>query len=396
MSEFTNNKEKRLEKLLEISKLILEETNPHKFILEHTDFIEAVIPADFINLFDTLIKEGYPIEKLKILSNKILNIFQQPIENFSKLKPKPDSFLAILEHNNQEMEQVLDNIRPVFKKFVKDSNNSSLKKELLILFNRLELFIKQYTIKENILFPIIEKHWDDYRCLQIMWSFHDDIRRNLKKVKEHLLNSNFNLSEFNKSVGVIFFNMLAIKFRDENILFPYILSTIPEAELDQIKNDGIEIGFPYIQPQKTIRQNGQNEQKNELINLATGELSVEQIKLIFNHLPVDITYVDENDEVRYFSTPTKRIFPRTTAIIGRKVNNCHPPESVHIVEKIIRSFKSGEKDKADFWIKMANDFILIQYFAIRDSEKNYRGVIEVSQEISEIKNLDGEKRLLDW
>ncbi len=106
--------------------------------------------------------------------------------------------------------------------------------------------------------------------------------------------------------------------------------------------------------------------------------------------------MDENNKVCYFSSPAKRIFPRTTAIIGRDVSNCHPPESVHIVEQIVESFRAGEKTQADFWIKMRGEYILIQYFAVRDEQENYKGVIEVSQEISGIKALEGEKRLLDW
>ena len=117
---------------------------------------------------------------------------------------------------------------------------------------------------------------------------------------------------------------------------------------------------------------------------------------MLNHLPVDITYVDEYNKVKYFSSPKKRIFPRTNAIIGRDVKNCHPPESVHIVEQIVKAFREGKKDKADFWIKMKDEFILIQYFAIRDESGSYKGVIEVSQEVSEIKALEGERRLLDW
>jgi len=118
--------------------------------------------------------------------------------------------------------------------------------------------------------------------------------------------------------------------------------------------------------------------------------------LLFNHLPVDITFVDENDKVAYFSAPKKRIFPRTKTIIGRDVHNCHPPESVHVVEKIVDSFRNGKKDVANFWIDMKGIKVLIQYFAIRDEHGNYKGVTEVSQEISEIQNLQGEKRLLDW
>ncbi|MDO8897206.1 MAG: PAS domain-containing protein, partial [Bacteroidales bacterium] len=132
------------------------------------------------------------------------------------------------------------------------------------------------------------------------------------------------------------------------------------------------------------------------VNLDTGALSADQIILLFNHLPVDITFVDEKNKVRYFSTPPKRIFPRSKAIIGRDVHNCHPPESVHVVEQIVESFRSGKKNVASFWINMKGEKILIQYFALRDKDGNYKGVIEVSQEISHIQSLQGEQRLLDW
>ena len=229
-----------------------------------------------------------------------------------------------------------------------------------------------------------------------MWSIHDDIRENIKTVKEQLSANDIDIKYFNRCVGDIFFNMLAIKFREERILFPQILDSISEEQLAKMNQQGFEIGYPYIQPKKAETQEQENELKDGLINLGTGEVSIEQIKLIFNHLPVDITYVDESGKVRYFSTPKKRIFPRTTAIIGREVNNCHPPESVHVVMQIVNAFKTGEKDKASFWIKMKGEFVLIQYFAVRDANGTYKGVLEVSQEIGEIKSLEGEKRLLDW
>jgi hypothetical protein len=118
--------------------------------------------------------------------------------------------------------------------------------------------------------------------------------------------------------------------------------------------------------------------------------------LLFNHLPVDITFVDDHNKVKYFSNPKRRIFPRTKSVIGRDVHNCHPNESVQVVEKIVKSFKSGKKSTASFWIKMKGEMILIQYFAVRNENGDYKGVVEVSQEITEIQNLTGEKRLLDW
>jgi len=355
-----------------------------------------VIPSDFITLFDEIIREGYPMENIKVLTNKLLNIFHLPIRNFERITPEPDSFLGILERNNREMELLLGQIRPAFKAFVKDSGNEKIQTELAGLFTRLDIFAKHYTIKENVLFPVIEQTWPDYRCLQIMWSFHDDIRRNIKTVLTQLHSGNIALRSFKKCVGDIFFNMHAIKFREERILFPYILSTISENQLESMNRQGFDIGYPYIKPVLEPGDKSQTGFEGDVINFGTGKLSVEQVRLIFNHLPVDITYVNENNEVCYFSTPPKRIFPRTTAIIGRKVSNCHPPESVHVVEQIVESFRKGEKDHADFWINMKGEFILIQYFAVRDQQGTYKGVIEVSQEITGIKALQGEKRLLDW
>jgi hypothetical protein len=125
-------------------------------------------------------------------------------------------------------------------------------------------------------------------------------------------------------------------------------------------------------------------------------MTFKQALMVFNHLPVDITVVDQNNEVLFFNRAKDRFFPRSPAIIGRTVQNCHPPESVHIVEKIIRAFRNGEKDHADFWIQMKGKFILIQYFALRDENQNYSGVVEVSQDVTGIRQLEGEKRLLDW
>ncbi len=396
MSEISKTKERRLFKLLEVSKLVLKTGNARQFILENEDFINTVIPSDFIALFDELVREGYSIDELKTCSNKIINIFYKPIDNYDRYEPEPDSFLGVLELNNSKMESILDKIRPVYKAMIKNKGNKENINKLLVLFSSLETFVKHYTIKENVLFPILEQTWPDYRCLQIMWSFHDDIRRNIKNIINELENGITDFKIFNRWVGDVFFNMLTIKFREEKILFPYILSTIEEEHLSKMNIDGFEIGYPYIQPQKTPDVVIKTKQNTCDMDLGTGSLTVDQVRLVFNHLPVDITYVDENDKVQYFSTPKKRIFPRTTAIIGREVNNCHPPESVHVVEKIVQSFKNGEKDKADFWINMNNETILIQYFAVRDNKQNYKGVIEVSQEITEIKKLKGEKRLLDW
>jgi hypothetical protein len=230
-----------------------------------------------------------------------------------------------------------------------------------------------------------------------MWSFHDDIRNKLRSVIQLLDHADFELKKFNRLAGDIFFTIYAIIFREERIVFPVISGIIPEKELNQLVVESFEIGFPFVQPEVVFEEKLMPfPEFQDEIDLKTGNLSAEQIRLIFNHLPVDITYVDENNRVKFFSSPEKRIFRRTNSIIGRDIKNCHPPESVHVVEEIVEAFRNGEKDKASFWIQMKGEFILIQYFAIRGEHGMYRGVVEVSQEISEIRTIQGEKRLLDW
>ena len=247
-----------------------------------------------------------------------------------------------------------------------------------------------------MLFPALEQHWPDFHCVQLMWSYHDDIRRQMKDLGTALDESEFDLKKTNKLVGDLFFNLFAIRFREERILFPHILETIPQEAIHQMLADSQEIGFPYVSPEKTEAVSSAVFTDGASVNLGTGQLSAEQIIGIFNHLPVDITYVDEHDTVRFFSTPKKRIFPRTKAILGRQVHNCHPPESVHVVEEIVAAFRNGQKDQASFWINFKTEKILIQYFAVRNEQGHYKGVIEVTQEIGDIQKLSGEKRLLDW
>jgi hypothetical protein len=206
------------------------------------------------------------------------------------------------------------------------------------------------------------------------------------------------LSGFNRLMGNIYFNMLAIRFREEYILFPYALKTIPEDQLNSLLPEALALGFPYFTPEQPSNNKHAEAVKMHggMIDLGTGTISIEQIMLIFNHLPVDITYVDESGKVRFFSDPPHRIFPRSKAIIGRDVRNCHPPESVHVVEQIVDAFRKGEKSEASFWIRIKEKMLLIRYFAVRDPQNNYKGVIEVSQEVSGIQALEGERRLLDW
>ncbi len=397
MSEFTLHKQHRVEKLIELFDLVIREKMSSELVPQFQKVIDQVEPADVIAIVDELVRRNIPMPELKKGINKSLNLLNKALREFPYIEPVPGSFLYWLIKNNEQADARLKAIRPLLKEFNQNRETQVIKanmKEKLIDLTKIDL---HYQIKENVLFPKVEKYLPDYRCLHVMWSFHDDIRRNLKEIIQMLDTQIVDISRFNRLFGDIFFNIYAIRFREERILFPAISAFIPEYELDTLIPESIKVGFPFVQPDVANMENLVIQNTiSENIDLKTGSLSTDQIRLIFNHLPIDITFVDENDKVKFFSSPEKRIFRRTNSIIGRDVKNCHPHESIHVVEQIIDAFRKGEKDKASFWIQMKGEFILIQYFAVRDEQGNYKGVVEVTQEISEIVQLEGEQRLLDW
>lgn len=395
MSEFTNHKATRVEKLVELFRIVIQEEMTSELVANYQRVINLAEPADVIAVVDELVRLDIPMPHLKKGINKALNLLNKSLQEFPYTAPASGSFLDCMIKNNEQIDQKLKAIRPLLKKI--NQGNQPVKNELKAQFIDLSRIDLHYQIKENVFFPLVEKHLPDYRCLQVMWSFHDDIRRNLKEVIKLLDSETFDLTRFNRLSGDLFFNIYAIRFREERILFPVISEHVPEDELNSLIPECLEIGFPFVQPEVSTEEKRLSSRGiSGEIDLQTGHLTAEQIRLVFNHLPVDITYVDENNKVKFFSTPEKRIFRRTNSIIGRDVKNCHPHESVHVVEQIVEAFRKGEKDKASFWIQMKGEFILIQYFAIRDELGNYKGVVEVSQEITEIRNIQGEQRLLDW
>lgn len=396
MSEFTHHKHERLEKLHQIFAAIIEGKNVKQLYEAYRDIIEKCIPSDVIFLVHELVEQQIPMPELKTGINKLLNLLYKTISAAPEYQPAVSSFLWVLEQNNAAMQKRLEALKPHVKQINGNPGNRKAKEEAARILSDLQKFDAYYAIKENVLFPLIEKYLPEFRCLSVMWSFHDDIRRNLKNALQELQSENFNLKQFNGYTGDMYFNMNAIRFREERILYPLVAEIVPEKELEALFAESIEIGFPYFQPEGIFETQSPGVDLSGNIDLGTGSIDAGQIKLIFNHLPVDITFVDENNKVRYYSTPPKRIFRRTNAILGRDVHNCHPPESVYVVEKIVEAFRAGTKDSASFWIEMKGQKLLIQYFAVRDEKGTYKGVIEVSQEITEIQKLEGEKRLLDW
>jgi uncharacterized protein len=368
-------------------------------IEKHKQIINTVTPAETMQVLDKLLLEGLSNETVKTNVGKIINVFYKSLSSYHWDKPGEGHFLYYLMLENREVQKIMMELKSVTKSFFKGENQDipGLTSKLRILVEKLKIYELHYIKKENILFPYIEKAFPQYRCLKLMWSFHDDFRRSLKVLDTILKSELPNNEQLNKEIGKLFFVVLPIVFREEQIVYPVALSAIPEKAWIEMMEQSYDIGWCFIE--KPDRKHNTSQTSYSLgakVNMGTGFLDLEQLIILMNNLPVDITFIDENDEVQYFSGGKHRIFHRSKAIIGRKVQNCHPAESVHIVNEIITAFRNGQKDHADFWVQMKDRFIYIRYFALRNEQGLYKGTIEVSQDVNEIRSLQGERRLLEW
>jgi hypothetical protein len=264
---------------------------------------------------------------------------------------------------------------------------------------------KHYLRKEHLLFPFLEKHGITGPP-KVMWGKHDEARALLRGALDAVAAAPGNAAEARAVVG------LAVKpaaqairdmiDREENILLPMALDTLDELEWWEIAQQSAEIGFCLVDPSDGWRPPSipappaTGEAKGGRIRLPTGSFSVNELEAILNALPLDATFVDAEDRVRYFTHGGERVFARSRAVLGRKVQHCHPPSSVDTVDRILEGFRSGRKDRAAFWIEMRGRFVHIEYVALRDAGGGYLGCLEVTQDLTGKRALAGEQRLLSW
>jgi len=407
MSEPLIHNENRIKLLQKLSMTIINGEDPSQLIKTNKQLIESVTPYEIIEVEHRQIHAGVSVNAIKKTIGKVINVLFKGLKNHNWEKPKLNSFLNLLMEENSSMEKVLNNIKKELIKLNK------IKPKLLLSDNEFIVFLKKqiellkkfdshHIKKENILFPYLEKKWQNYDALKVMWSIDDDIRNFLKEFDLFLNQKQILFKELNQKLGNLFFLTLGMKLKEELVVFPRAIETLSEKDFEEMGEQANEFGFFFpnntAKKEIVILQNivqEKNNMNNEDVDLITGSLNATQLLTMLNTLPVDITFVDKTDRVKYFSTPKHRIFPRTKAIIGRAVQNCHPPESVHIVEEIVERFKSGKKEVESFWIEMNGKFILIQYFAMRDEFGEYLGTLEVSMDATFARSLTGEKRLLD-
>ena len=316
-----------------------------------------------------------------------------------------------------------DEMRKVLKEVERLAPYPVIKNEWLGIYDELAKWRTHLSRKQNQLYSILEQKGFD-RPTTTMWLLDDFIRDEIRDTRK-LIEEDKD-AEFIAMQKTIIHDVLDLMEKEETVLYPTSLAMISPAEFEEMKSGDREIGFAFITldseekaEEAPAQENsaapqagfgaelasllnkygysaGGNASADTVLDVATGKLTLEQINLIYKHMPVDISYVDENEIVKFYTDTEHRVFPRSKNVIGRDVKNCHPRTSVHLVEEIIEKFRTGEQDTVDFWINKGDLFIYIYYVAVRDENGRFRGVLEMMQDCSRIRKLEGSRTLLKW
>ncbi|MEM3041526.1 MAG: DUF438 domain-containing protein [Nitrososphaerota archaeon] len=410
MSRISSEDRKKL--LKEIIKQLHSGLPPHEAKEKFRHILEGVSPLEIAKVEQELVEEGVSRDDLQQLCDLHLEIFKEQLQK-QQVETAPESPVGILRGEHEALQKLLDKFAGIVEKVQMAKDLGVIAGEIKELQHISADFLdaeKHYLREENVLFPVLEKHGIT-EPPAIMWMEHNQLREKKKQLRSLVENHDkIGLEELktrlNDIAGALSRILSSHIYKENNILFPTALRVVTGQEWQEIRKEFDEIGYCCFTPRDLIskrdiatlkRHEAEESVASEgILQFETGSLSKEEVEALLNTLPVDITFVDKDDTVKYFSKGEKRIFVRTKAVLGRKVQLCHPQKSIHIVNRIIEAFKKGEKDVAEFWIQLGGRFIHIRYFAVRAKDGKYLGTMEVTQDITDIKRIEGEKRLLDW
>lgn len=339
----------------------------------------------------------------------VINMLGDQIDNSMPNLPADHPIMHYLKEN-EEMKRLLLAVEDLVQ-------YPMIKNQWLELYDKISQYPVHYKRKQNQLYPVLERKGFT-RPTTTMWTFDDLVRDEIREA-ERLLREDQEEAFIKQQERVLLYARDLME-KEEFILYPTSMALISEEEFEDMKSGDQEIGFAFFEVEHKTTENKLGTQPNEQNNFAndlqalltkygysaagggdkldvtTGKLTLEQVNLIYKHLPIDISFVDENELVCFYSDTDHRIFPRSKNVIGREVMNCHPRKSAHIVREVIDKLRSGEQDKAEFWINKPGLFIYIIYVAVRDKDGKFRGVLEMMQDCTHIRALEGSQTLLTW
>ena len=382
-----------------------------------------ITPAEFAYSEQKIKDLGFDDNTVHDKMNDVLGLFDDIIVREAPDLPEGHPISTYLMENFVIKELIAEMKEEADKKFIKN--------KWLELYDKLYKFNIHLSRKQHQLFSMLERKGFD-RPSRIMWSFDNAVRDSISKAR-HLLNED-KIDEFMEQQKLVWELTLDIMNKEEEVLYPTSLKMITEEEFRGMRPGDDEIGYCLIdkpegfypetkEEEKVSEENSaensatQNQagfmndlasllskynmgnepkKENDVLNVKQGKLTLEQINLIYQHMPVDLSFVDENEIVKFYTDTKHRVFPRSAGVIGRDVKNCHPRESVDTVMAIFDAFRKGEQEEAEFWLETNGRFVYITYTAVRDENGKFRGVLEMMQDITKIRSLTGQRRLLMW
>lgn len=409
MSELINNSDQRKHILKGLLLKIHQGIDPEKVKAELVEVLKQVPYGEVVEVEQQLIAEGLPPEEIQKFCDVHSLVLEGNIDLSGARSIPPGHPVDTFIRENKELLRVVDQAAELFdqlKKMQTTDDPAPVVLKLLSAFNSLLDVDKHYQRKEYLLFPFLEKAGITGPPA-VMWGRHDEIRNLLKGCVDVLRTGGLTAEDIISALGLLFNPALQgiedMITKEEEILFPMSLDHLTDQNWWDVYQQTLPIGFCLYDPQiewKPVGMEEKNDDGSQIrgnsIQLPSGSFTADELMAILNTLPVDLTFVDKHDKVKYFSQGTHRIFTRSRSIINRDVRLCHPPASVHIVEKIIDDFKSGAASHAPFWIQMQGKFIYIEYYALRDENGEYLGTLEVSQDLTEYRKLEGEQRIVSY
>jgi DUF438 domain-containing protein len=410
MSELINNRTHRIRTMKEIIKHLHRGGSADEVRGKLRDLVRETDATEIAAMEQELMAEGMPVAEVQSMCDLHSSVLGEVL-TIQPMQPSvaPGHPIDTFHRENDALGETVRRMRDVMRQVAGQPDDAQAADALQAwrrIYNDLMDVEKHYRRKEHLLFSCLERHGITGPS-KVMWGKDDEVRALLKVLGEALPAEGASVAEWKIVMATVAEPALAaveeMISKEERILFPMSLGALTEDEWAEIWRQSPEHGYCLVEPRVDYQPPTPKDPErlaalasNESLVFPTGALTHKEIQGLLGTLPVDLTFVDAEDRVRYFSEGPDRVFARSKAILGRKVQHCHPPKSVHIVEQILEDFKGGRHNVAEFWITLHERFVHIRYFAVRDSEGKYLGTLEVTQDLTGIRRLEGERRLLQY
>lgn len=381
-------------------KLLHEGKSPEEVKDQYRSILQDVDSTQIAQVEQELVKEGMPQEELRKLCDVHLAVFRESLGK-KKIELEEDHPISVFMEEHNAILKYVEELRGIIDTVTKAASFDDVAEEMRRLEHVAEhlMEVEKHNVREeNVLFPYLDKHGIS-EPPAVMWAEHTELKEKKKQLlKLSQTRDRLGFRDFVKELievgGYIAETLSSHVYKENNILYPAALQTINGDEWREIREQCDELGYCCFTPRPVKAEAQETQASREAMEFETGDLTKEEVEALLDSLPIDVTFVDAEGSVRYFNKAEGRIFPRTKAVIGRKVQMCHPPKSLHIVNQVIDDLIHGKRKSADFWIDINQRKILIRYFPVHGRKGEILGIMEATQDITDIKKIEGERRLL--